>query len=129
MDSPKCRGVATGFLAEVGRAEDLIAQFPESAPEILPGIRKRVLRKFPYSLIYTIERDEPRRIGSWLLRRSELGTRMALRLGSREPFTWGGLVRRVYRRLHAARQSGALAGYFGTLRRPLHDLSSDKSRL
>ncbi len=47
-----------------------------------------------------------RRIGSWLLRRSELGTRMALRLGSREPFTWGGLVRRVYRRLDAARQSG-----------------------
>ena len=47
-----------------------------------------------------------RRIGSWLLCRSELGTRMALRLGSREPFTWGGLVRRVYRRLDAARQSG-----------------------
>ena len=47
-----------------------------------------------------------RRIGSWLLCRSELGTRMALRLASREPFTWGGLVRRVYRRLDAARQSG-----------------------
>jgi len=28
-------------------------QFPESAPEILPGIRKRVLRKFLYSLIYS----------------------------------------------------------------------------
>ena len=47
-----------------------------------------------------------RQAGSWALRRSELGTRMALRLGSREPFTWGGLVRRVYRRLDAARQSG-----------------------
>src|SRR5437867_12795870 len=43
-----------------------------------------------------------RRIGSWLLCRSELGTRMALRLGSRSKFTWGGLVRRVYRRLDAA---------------------------
>ena len=43
-----------------------------------------------------------RRIGSWLLCRSELGTRLALRLASREPFTWGGLVRRVYRRLDAA---------------------------
>jgi plasmid stabilization system protein ParE len=47
-----------GFLAEIRRAEDLIGQFPQWAPEILPGIRKRVLRKFPYSLIYTIERDE-----------------------------------------------------------------------
>ena len=47
-----------------------------------------------------------RRIGSWLLCRSELGTRLALRLGSRSRFTWGGLMRRVYRRLDAARQSG-----------------------
>ena len=54
----RASGLGRRFLAEVGRAEDLIAQFPESAPEILPGIRKRVLRKFPYSLIYTIERDE-----------------------------------------------------------------------
>src|SRR2546430_105353 len=74
-----------------------------------------------------------RRIGSWLLCRSELGTRMALRLGSPSQFTWGGLVRRVYRRLEAARQSGLLAGYFKTLRRPLQDCRatsrSGKSRL
>ena len=43
----RASGLGGRFLAEVGRAEDLIAQFPESAPEILPGIRKRVLRKFP----------------------------------------------------------------------------------
>ena len=46
----RASGLGRRFLAEVGRAEDLIAQFPESAPEISPGIRKRVLRKFPYSL-------------------------------------------------------------------------------
>ncbi len=34
-----------------------MAQFPESAAEIMPGIRGRILRKFHYSLIYTIERD------------------------------------------------------------------------
>ena len=40
-----------------GNSQNLIAQSPESAAEILPGIRKRALRKFRYSLIYTIEKD------------------------------------------------------------------------
>ena len=71
----RASGLGRRFLAEVGRAEDLIAQFPESAPEILPGIRKRVLRKFPYSLIW-IERDE-------LLI-------LAVALPSRRPGYWAG---------------------------------------
>jgi len=50
-------GLGRRFYAEVRRAESLIAQFPESAREVLPGIRKRTLRKFPFSLIYSIERD------------------------------------------------------------------------
>ena len=50
-------GLGRRFFAEIRRAESLIARFPESAPEIAPGIRKRVLRKFRYSLIYSIERD------------------------------------------------------------------------
>lgn len=53
----RANGLGRQFFAEVRRAGDLIAQFPESAVEILPGIRKRLLRKFPYSLIYTIGRD------------------------------------------------------------------------
>ena len=51
-------GLGRRFFAEVRSAERLIAQFPESATEILPGIRKRLLRKFPCSLIYTMEKDE-----------------------------------------------------------------------
>jgi len=54
----RASGLGRRFFSEVLRAEHFIAQFPESAPEILPGIRKRILRKFPYSLIYAIERDE-----------------------------------------------------------------------
>ena len=57
-----------------------------------------------------------RRIGSWLLCRSELGTRLALRLGSRSKFTWA-----CTPRVQASRR-GALAGplpAIGTLRRPL----------
>jgi hypothetical protein len=70
-----------------------------------------------------------RRTGSWALRRSELGTRMALRLGAREPFTWGGLVRRVYRRLDAARQERASCRLFQDLAKTAPGLSSDQSRL
>jgi plasmid stabilization system protein ParE len=45
------------FLEEVGRAENQIAGFPQSAAEISPGIRKCLLRKFRYSLIYSVEGD------------------------------------------------------------------------
>ena len=70
-------GLGRRFFAEVRRAEQLIEQFPESATEILPGIRKRILRKFPGSLIYTMEKDEllilavahhSRRPGYWVSR-------------------------------------------------------------
>ena len=45
------------FFAEVRRAESLIVQFPEATEEIRPGIRKRILQKFRYSLIYSVEKD------------------------------------------------------------------------
>jgi len=53
----RAKGLGRRFFAEVRRAESLIAQYPESAREILPGIRKRVLRKFRYALMYSIEKD------------------------------------------------------------------------
>ncbi len=46
----RANGLGRRFFAEVRRAEDLMAQLPESAAEIMPGIRRRILRKFPYSL-------------------------------------------------------------------------------
>ncbi len=72
-------GLGRRFFAEVRRAEGLIAQFPESAEEIQPGIRKRILRKFRYSLVYSIEEDgslilavahHSRRPGYWVGRAS-----------------------------------------------------------
>jgi toxin ParE2 len=50
-------GLGRRFHAEVRRAETLIARFPESAQEILPGIRRYTRRKFRFSLIYSIEKD------------------------------------------------------------------------
>jgi len=43
------------FFDEVKRAEQLIAEFPEAGEEIRPGIRKRLVRSFRCSLIYSIE--------------------------------------------------------------------------
>ena len=71
----RANGLGRRFFAEVRRAENLISQFPESATEILPGIRRHVLRKFRYSLIYAIETDcvlilavahHSRRPGYWI---------------------------------------------------------------
>jgi plasmid stabilization system protein ParE len=45
------------FYGEVQRAEKRLSEFPESGLEVLPGIRKHNLRKFPFSLIYSIEKD------------------------------------------------------------------------
>jgi plasmid stabilization system protein ParE len=50
-------GMGRRFYAEIRRAEGLIARFPESAQEVLPGIRRHILRKFRFSLIYSIEKD------------------------------------------------------------------------
>ena len=56
-----------------------LAEFPVSGAEILPGIRKHVLQKFRYSLIYTVEEDcllilavahHSRRPGYWVGRAS-----------------------------------------------------------
>ena len=53
----RAKGLGRRFYAEVRRAERLIAQFPESAAEIRPGIGKRLLWKFRYSLIYSREKE------------------------------------------------------------------------
>jgi len=53
----QAKGLGRRLWAEIKRAENFIAQFPESAKEIRPGIRKRILRTFQYSLIYSLEKD------------------------------------------------------------------------
>ena len=52
----RATGLGRRFFAEVQRVETLIPQYPESGEEIRPGIRKRILRKFRYSLIYSTEK-------------------------------------------------------------------------
>ena len=49
------RGLGRRFLAEVRHAVGVIEQFPESGEEIRAGVRRRMLRRFRYSLIYALE--------------------------------------------------------------------------
>jgi toxin ParE1/3/4 len=72
-------GLGRRFFDEVCRSENLLAEFPVSGAEILPGIRKHVLQKFRYSLIYAVEGDcllilavahHSRRPGYWVGRAS-----------------------------------------------------------
>lgn len=51
-------GLGRRFYDEVKRAERFITEFPEAAEEIRTGIRKRLVRLFRYSLIYSIEPEE-----------------------------------------------------------------------
>ena len=51
------RGLGRRFYAEVQRAEGRIRKFPKSAPEVAPNIRKFSLRKFPFSILYSVESD------------------------------------------------------------------------
>jgi hypothetical protein len=49
-------GLGRRFFAEISRVESLIAEFPQAAAETRLGIRKRLLRKFRFSLLYSIEK-------------------------------------------------------------------------
>jgi len=53
----QAKGLGQRFYAEIRKTDHLMAQFPESAREIRPGIRTRILRKFRYSLIYSREKE------------------------------------------------------------------------
>lgn len=50
-------GLGRRFYNEIQRVEKLMAQFPESGQEISPGLRRCALRAFPFSLIYSVEKD------------------------------------------------------------------------
>ena len=51
-------GLANEFLDEVDRAVATLLVFPESSAVLEAPVRRKVLRKFPYSLLYMVEEDE-----------------------------------------------------------------------
>lgn len=53
-------GLGSAFLDAVDEALEQLARHPESAPLVRGRIRRKPLRRFPYSLLYSIRRDEVR---------------------------------------------------------------------
>lgn len=51
---------ADRFLDEVEQAKRSIAERPRAWTEIEPGVRQKVLHRFPFALIYEIDADEIR---------------------------------------------------------------------
>ena len=48
-------GMRQEFLAEVDRAFEQMRRHPHAGTPIAGGLRRRVLRRFPYSVFYVIE--------------------------------------------------------------------------
>jgi plasmid stabilization system protein ParE len=57
IESP---GLGSAFLDEVERCTQAILQFPESGSVILGTIRRRLVPRFPYAVLYSIKPDRIR---------------------------------------------------------------------
>ncbi|BAS28720.1 plasmid stabilization system [Limnochorda pilosa] len=53
----KSPGLGFAFLDEVERATAEIVEHPEAAPRIRGLIRRKLVRRFPYSVMYSAEND------------------------------------------------------------------------
>jgi len=50
-------GLGRDFLDDLDRTIRRLAAFPLSCPEIEPGLRRCILTRFPYGVIYGVEGD------------------------------------------------------------------------
>ena len=56
----KSPGLGAAFLAEAERAAAVALQHPEASPQVRGSVRQRLLRRFPYGLLYRVRGDELR---------------------------------------------------------------------
>jgi toxin ParE1/3/4 len=66
LESP---GLGTAFLAEVEHSCSAIIEYPDAAPAVRGSIRRRLLRRFPYALLYTVRPDVVRILAVMNLKR------------------------------------------------------------
>lgn len=51
-------GLGDSFRGELNSFIDLLLEFPELAPVISPkGVRRRLLKRFPYAILYVLTQD------------------------------------------------------------------------
>ena len=72
----KREGLGLRFLAAMEAAVTHIQEHPQASPIIIEDIRRKVLRRFPYNLIYSIKPDRIRIL--------------AIASQKRRPFYWHG---------------------------------------
>jgi len=53
-------GLGSAFVDEVERCTRAILEYPEAGPLIIGAIRRRLVPRFPYALLYSIKRDKVR---------------------------------------------------------------------
>ena len=62
-------GLGTAFLAEVEHSCRAIVEFPNAAPIVMDAVRRRLLRRFPYALLYSVRGGEIRILAVMNLKR------------------------------------------------------------
>jgi len=62
-------GLGARFLAEVGRCIELLVENPEAGPVVLGPVRRRFVRRFPYSVLYTVKPEGVRILAVMHLKR------------------------------------------------------------
>ena len=72
----ECPGLGLTFLGEIESALATIGQFPEATPLLHGRVRRKILPRFPYAIIYSY-RDEQIRV-------------LAIAHEKRRPFYWRG---------------------------------------
>ncbi len=65
-DSP---GLGAAFVTEVERCTAAILEHPEASPIVTGAIRRRLLRQFPYGLLYRIRPEQIRILAVMNLKR------------------------------------------------------------
>lgn len=53
----ECDGLGAAFLAEVQRCSESILDYPEAGMPIHTVVRRRLVARFPYALLYTARPD------------------------------------------------------------------------
>ncbi|SRR5713101_7149196 len=62
-------GLGSSFLQEVGRCLESIEAHPEAGAILRRSVRRRLLRRFPYAILYKIEPDTTRILAVMNLKR------------------------------------------------------------
>ena len=53
----RSEGLGEDFLDEVQHTVDSLLAFPQSGPVVSENLRRRILRRFPFGLLYAIEAE------------------------------------------------------------------------